>query len=108
MIMIIYMYLTIIVIFSILTGIITTIIEKKGLQANVSRSVVQSVDAPKKVIRVQKKVEAGSIPVIYSEQKFSQAVDAICIPQTLSNSSVELLDDYSEPALLGVVDDEII
>ena len=57
---------------------------------------------------VQKKVEAGSIPAIYSEQKFSQTADTVCIPQNLSNSSIELLDDYSEQLLLGVVDDEII
>ena len=103
--MIIYMYLTIIIIFSILTGIITTIIEKKSLHKDTSCHIVKNVDVPKKVVRVTKKDQSNSIPVISLNQNISHTVQ-INVPQGISNSSV--VQSYSEPVILGVVDDEII
>ena len=98
--MIIYMYLTIIVVFSILTGIITTIIEKKGYRLNTQKSIVQSVNVPNKVVRARKKNSSVLIPVIQPDEDLSKTIDILSITQefdqvTVSNSEKSY---SSEPA----------
>ncbi len=108
--MIIYMYLTIIVVFSILTGIITTIIEKKGYRLNTQKSIVQSVNVPNKVVRARKKNSSVLIPVIQPDEDLSKTIDILSITQefdqvTVSNSEKSY---SSEPVLMGIIDEEIL
>ena len=108
--MIIYMYLAIIIVFSILTGIITTIIEKKGLSTEAHNSVVQNINIPNKVIR-EKKVRAGvSIPIVRPDSDLSNTIEVLNISDDLGiqSNTDSVNDDYSEPVLVSIVDDEII
>lgn len=108
--MIIYMYLTIIIVFSILTGIITTIIEKKGLSTATHNSIVQKVAVPSKVVRVSENHENVTIPVIKPDSDLSKTMEVLEISDKLGVETKNVDSNYysSEPVLLGIVDDEIL
>lgn len=104
------MYLTIIIAFSILTGIVTTIIEKKGLSVNTHNSIVRNVSIPNKIVRVRKKINTVSIPVVKPDSDLSNTIEVLDVSD---KSGVETNDSvpkiyHSEPVFLGIVDDEII
>ena len=107
--MIIYMYLTIIVVFSILTGIITTIVEKRGLHHETCHSVVQNINTPSKIMRARRENQVVSIPVIQPDSVFYQAPEQISITEEIDRYTLPTEDDdyYAEPVLLGVIEEDI-
>lgn len=107
--MIIYMYLTIIIVFSILTGIITTIVEKKGLHNNAQYSFVQNVSAPSKIMRARRENQVVSIPVIQPDSVLYQAPEQISITEEFDSYTLPKEEDdyYDEPVLLAVIEEDI-
>lgn len=94
--MIIYLYLTIIIVCSIITGIITTIIEKKGFKSERrNQNVVQQVI----VVNKEMKPNNGytvAIPIIKPDNEYTQFIN-----QTeIANVQTSYTEDDDEPILL--------
>ena len=103
------MYLTIIVVFSILTGIITTIVEKRGLHQKTLQSVVQNVSLPSNILRARRENQVVSIPVIQPDSVLYQAPEQISITEEIDSYILPKEEDdyYAEPVLLGVIEEDI-
>lgn len=105
------MYLTIVIVFSILTGIITTIIEKKGYHVGTQKSVVQSVNIPSRVVRSKKAQQSVLIPVIQPDENFAKTTDILSISQEIGVLEPETIQNdtfYKEPVMMGIIDEEIL
>lgn len=111
--MIIYLYLTLIIVFSILTGIITTIIEKKGLKADTSHnSVVKSTSLPSRVSRsVRHNNNPVIIPVVKPDSDLAKTIQLSNVTNnhfSQQNNYMSSATHQSDPIILGIVDEEII
>lgn len=111
--MIIYLYLTLIIVFSILTGIVTTIIEKKGLKADTSQdSVVKSINLPNKVFQsVKQNNHSVVIPVVKPDSDLSKTIQLSKVSDNNFSQQNNIMPSktfHNEPILMGIVDEEII
>ncbi len=111
--MIIYLYLTILITVSIITGIIVTIIEKKGLRAQ-RTSKVSMVSTPKVVSRVQQQVQYEEpvlmpLPVVDAENEIQKQYTMVIEPTgempVVSQEQKEEEYDYDTPYIIAVIDE---
>ena len=102
--MIIYMYLTIIVVFSILTGIITTIIEKKGLHANTRSQTVPVTSVPNSIVRPAIQPDIPEIPKVEPATNLTHTMEILNLEEEFSPGP----SDFNEAKILSIIDEEIL
>ena len=116
--MIIYMYLAIIVVFSIITGIITTIIDKRKKKTIRQTNVVNYVNFPSKVLSNnrlasnRKKYKTFEIPVIEEDYiKLLEATSVLDLTRKIDQveiGDVSSISTVEEPILLSVIDEDVL
>ena len=118
MLVIIYMYLAIIISLSIITGIITTIIEKKESRRKKKNSKITMLASPGKVLahKIKKTIENTIvIPIIQADNDFlSKTMNIMGLTRKMNQVEIEesiSKDDNKyaeEPVILAIIDEDII
>lgn len=105
--MIIYMYLTIIVVCSIITGIIVTIIEKKGFYAEAQKSKEIDSNQRESIVNRNDNVTIA-IPVIKPDAEYTDPVIDKKPSFIDDDEPILLIDEPATPILTEFVDVEVL
>ncbi len=111
--MIVYMYLTILIVVSIITGIIVTVLEKRGLRVQQS-SKISVVASPDKVSRSMKQTvnQDNPLTVIQPKDAIQKQLTVVIEPTqevapVVEESSVSKYD-YDTPYIISIIDEEVL
>ncbi len=111
--MIFYLYLSILIVVSIITGIIVTILEKRGLRAQQTPAKVSSIPDSKVISQTVEVTPENPISVIAPHSDVQMQLTVVIEPIVeeeepvlLSSVTIEEPFDYDTPYIISTVDQD--